>query len=46
MVLVLVGGMERPEAEYRELFEKAGLELTQISATAAPISVIEGRAAV
>lgn len=44
-MLVLAGGMERTEGEYRKLFEKAGLELTGITPTAEEISVIEGRAA-
>jgi hypothetical protein len=43
-MLVLVGGMERTEAEYRALFNRAGLTVTAIVATDSPTSLIEGRA--
>jgi hypothetical protein len=43
-MLVLVGGMERTEAEYRALFDRAGLTVTAIVATDSPTSLIEGRA--
>ena len=42
MMLVLMGGLERTEAEYRALFAKAGFTLTRIVPTASPFSVIEG----
>ena len=41
-MLVVVGGHERTEAEYRALFEAAGFELTQIIPTSSEMSVIEG----
>ncbi len=42
-MLVYPGGMERTEDEYRDLFQKAGFELSRITPTASPVSVIEGR---
>ena len=42
-MLVLPGGMERTEAEYRALFEKAGFRLERIVPTPTEVSVIEGR---
>lgn len=42
-MLVLPGGQERTEAEYRELFAKAGFRLERIVPTATENSVIEGR---
>jgi hypothetical protein len=41
-MLVISGGRERTEAEYRNLFEKAGFRLKGITATMAPVCVIEG----
>ncbi|HLY59180.1 MAG TPA: methyltransferase [Terriglobia bacterium] len=41
-MLVISGGRERSEAEYRSLFEVAGLRLTKIVPTISPVSVIEG----
>jgi hypothetical protein len=41
-MLVITGGRERTEAEYRALFETAGFKLTQIIPTASEMSVIEG----
>ena len=43
-MLVAPGGLERTEAEYRRLYEVAGLRLTRIVTTAADVSVIEGEA--
>jgi O-methyltransferase/methyltransferase family protein len=40
-MLVISGGRERTEAEYRALFDVAGLRLTQIVPTMLPLSVIE-----
>jgi O-methyltransferase/methyltransferase family protein len=40
-MLVISGGRERSEAEYRALFDAAGLELTKIVPTVSPLSVIE-----
>jgi hypothetical protein len=41
-MLLSPGGLERTEAEFRELFAAAGFELTRIIPTASPMSVIEG----
>jgi O-methyltransferase domain/Dimerisation domain len=41
-MLVIPGGKERTEAEYRELYEKAGFRLTRVVPTRAEVSVIEG----
>jgi hypothetical protein len=42
-MLVIPGGMERTEEEFRRLFAAAGFQLTRIVPTAAEVSVIEGR---
>jgi hypothetical protein len=42
-MLVLPGGEERTEEEYRKLYETAGFRLTQIVPTTAEVSVIEGK---
>jgi len=42
-MLVIPGGEERTEDEYRKLYESAGFRLTQIVATKAEVCVIEGR---
>lgn len=41
-MLVGPGGQERTEAQYRALYEAAGLKLTRVVPTASRISVIEG----
>lgn len=41
-MLVIPGGIERTEAEYRELFEASGFRLNRIVPTAAGVDVIEG----
>ncbi len=41
-MLVVLGGLERTEAEYRELFAKADFRLSRIVPTATEISVVEG----
>ena len=41
-MLVCTGGRQRSEAEFRDLYEAAGLTLTRIVPTAARLSVIEG----
>lgn len=41
-MLVMTGGRERTEAEYRVLLEAAGFRLTQIIPTPSEMSVIEG----
>jgi SAM-dependent methyltransferase len=43
-MMVLPGGMERTEEEYRLLFEAAGFRLTKIMPTSTWVSVIEGEA--
>ena len=42
-MLVLPGGRERTEAEYREMYAKAGFKLERIVPTPTEVSVIEGR---
>ena len=42
-MLVIPGGEERTEEEYRKLYEAAGFRLTRIVPTKAEVSVIEGR---
>jgi SAM-dependent methyltransferase len=42
-MLVLPGGKERTEDEFRSLFAASGFELLSITPTAAPVSVVEGR---
>ena len=41
-MLVMTGGRERTEAEFRELYERAGFRLTRVVPTESPFSVIEG----
>ena len=41
-MLVITGGRERTEDEYRTLLEASGFTLTRIIATESPLSVIEG----
>ena len=41
-MMVLVGGLERTEDEYRRLFAAAGFDLSRIIHTTAPESIIEG----
>jgi O-methyltransferase domain len=42
-MLVLLGGRERTEAEYRTLLDAAGFGLTNVVPTRSPVSIIEGR---
>jgi len=42
-MMVLPGGVERTETEYRTLFDAAGLAFSGITPTATPSFVIEGR---
>ena len=42
MQMLLIGGRERTEAEYRTLFETAGFELRRVIPTPSPLHVIEG----
>ena len=41
-MMVMPGGMERMEEEYRQLFNAAGFRLTRIVPTTTWVSVIEG----
>jgi len=43
--MLLIGGRERTEAEFRKLFADGGFELTRIVSTPSPVSVVEGRRA-
>ena len=43
VMLLIPGGKERTEVEYRALFEQAGFELTQIVPTGTEVSIVEGR---
>ena len=40
-MLVTVGGRERTEAEYASLFHRAGMELTKVTPTTSPLSLVE-----
>jgi hypothetical protein len=42
-MLVIPGGKERTEDEYRKLYAACGFDLTRVVPTAAEVSVIEGR---
>jgi O-methyltransferase domain len=44
-MLVMTGGLERTESEFRSLFERSGYRLTAVRPTASPFSVIEARPA-
>ena len=44
-MMVLPGGMERTEDEYRRLFEASGFALTRVVPTATWVSVLEGQPA-
>ena len=41
-MMLIPGGKERTEAEYRELYDRAGFDLNRIVPTASDVSVIEG----
>jgi hypothetical protein len=41
-MMLIPGGKERTEEEYRELYHRAGFDLTQIVPTSTEVSVIEG----
>jgi hypothetical protein len=41
-MLVMPGGRERTEEEFRALFDRSGFTLTRIVQTKSPLSVIEG----
>ncbi len=42
-MLAVLGGMERTEEEYRELFDAAGLEFTRVVSAEGAISLMEGK---
>jgi hypothetical protein len=42
LLMLLIGGMDRTEAEYRDLFAASGFELTRVIPTSAPVSIVEG----
>src|SRR5262245_35493448 len=44
-MLMMPGGKERSESEFRALFTSAGFELTRVIPTRSPLSVIEARVA-
>jgi len=44
-MMVLTGGMERTEEEFRDLFARAGLRLVRVIPTDCPLSIVEGVAA-
>jgi hypothetical protein len=44
-MLVMLGGKERTEQEFRRLLAAAGLELTRIVSTPSPFSVVEAKRA-
>lgn len=41
-MLVMTGGRERTEAEFKKLYEDSGFRLTRIVPTEPPFSLIEG----
>jgi len=41
-MLVMTGGRERTEVEFRDLYQRAGFRLTRVVPTESPFSVIEG----
>jgi hypothetical protein len=44
-MMVVPGGKERTEDEYRQLYQASGFQLASITPTATEVSVIEGRPA-
>jgi hypothetical protein len=42
-MLVMTGGRERTDTEYRKLFEAAGFDLTRVTVTPLELAVLEGR---
>lgn len=45
LMMILLGGRERNEADFRELFARAGLKMTRIVATPSLLSIVEGERA-
>ena len=44
LMMLVIGGKERTEAQYRELLQRGGLELIRVVPTASEVSVVEARA--
>jgi hypothetical protein len=44
-MLVVAGGRERTAAEFHGLFQQSGFALTEVSPTAAEVSLLEGELA-
>ena len=44
-MLVMSGGRERTESQFRSLFKSADLQVTRVISTLAPLKIIEGRRA-
>jgi hypothetical protein len=42
-MLVMTGGLERTEEEFRKLLADSGFRLTRVVKTESPFSIIEGR---
>jgi len=42
LMMLLVGGRERSEQEFRELFRQAGLKLAKVVRTPSLLSIVEG----
>ena len=42
-MMMITGGLERTEEEYRTLFSKAGLDLVRVVPTDCPLSIVEAR---
>lgn len=43
IMMLLIGGRERTEVEFRILLDRAGFDITRIVATHSPVAVVEGR---
>jgi hypothetical protein len=41
-MMLIPGGKERTEDEYRELYDRAGFDLVRVVPTSTEVSVIEG----
>jgi O-methyltransferase len=42
LMMALLGGRERTEQEFRELYQQAGLKLTKVVPTPSMLSIVEG----
>ena len=43
VMLVLPGGIERTEEEYKVLLEQAGFQLSSVTPTTSVVSIVEGK---